>query len=73
MPRKFDFVYAGSYAPGADDPGYRSYTSRNARTDYADQKRRERAFATLQRCRMFDWAFVQSGMLVTPDRNLAFA
>jgi len=71
--REFDFPYAGSYAPGADDAGYRSFTAKNTRYDVSEAKRRGRAFDTLQRLRTFDWAFVQSGALVTADRNLGFA
>ena len=72
MSRSFDFVYAGNYGPDGE-PGYRWHLGVNMRSDYADDKHRSRAFDTLQWLRTFDWAFVQSGALVTADRNLGFA
>ena len=72
MSRQFDFVFAGSYAPGADDPGYRSYSHFARRDDRMTERKRERAFFRLQQLRTFDWAFVQSGWFATPDDALEF-
>lgn len=63
-------VPALGYAPGAEPAGWRSHSHENRRHDRARDLRLARLFISLQKTRTWDWAFVQSGAMVTTDREL---
>lgn len=73
MTRKFDFPYLGEYGPGPTPfPGQRWMGHMDIRSFRAKDKRLGRFGFKFQQLRTFDWAFAQSGMIATPERNLRF-
>lgn len=63
---------AGAWGYGPDgEPGYRSHSAKNIRDDHAHDRKLARFGFVYQQMRTWDWAFAQSGAIVTRDAVIA--